>query len=168
MHCVSNYPTKLKDANVKVIERIKNELNFTPGFSDHSTDNFSSIASIVCGAKIIERHYTISRTLPGIDQASLEPNEFKDLRNNVDKIFKTLGSKKKVNSEASKVIKGFSQSIVSIKKINKGEKLLAGKNIWYKRPGSGINCNKLFEINGSKAKKKIMKNKLINFSDFQQ
>ena len=119
MHCVSNYPTKLKDANVKVIERIKNELNFTPGFSDHSTDNFSSIASIVCGAKIIE-HYTISRMLPGIDQQkSLEPNEFKDLRNNVDKIFKTLGSKKKVNSEASKVIKGFSQSIVSIKKLIK-------------------------------------------------
>ena len=68
LHCVSNYPTKLKDANVKVIERIKNELDLIPGFSDHSIDNFSSIASIVCGAKVIERHYTISRTLPGIDQ----------------------------------------------------------------------------------------------------
>lgn len=77
LHCVSNYPTKLKDANVKVIEKIKNELNFISGFSDHSIDNYSSIASIVCGAKIIERHFTISRQLPGIDQqASLEPNEF--------------------------------------------------------------------------------------------
>ena len=123
---------------MKVIERIKNELNFTPGFSDHSTDNFSSIASIVCGAKIIERHYTISRMLPGIDQqASLEPNEFKDLRNNVDKIFKTLGSKKKVNSEASKVIKGFS-SIVSIK-INK-VKTLAVKYCIAPKWNNVINC----------------------------
>lgn len=93
---------------------------------------------------------------------------FRDLKNNLEKIYKTIGSKKKVNLEASKVIKGFSQSIVSIRNIKKGEKLIAGKNIWYKRPGSGINCNKLFDISGSIARKKIMKNKLINFSDFQK
>ena len=147
MHCVSNYPTNLEDANVKVIEKIQNQLGFIPGFSDHSVDNFSSTAAVVCGAKIIERHYTISRSLPGIDQqASLEPNEFKNLRDTIDKIYLTLGDKKEVNTEASKVIKGFSQSIVSIENIRKGQKLIAGKNIWYKRPGSGINCNKMFEI----------------------
>lgn len=169
LHCVSNYPTSLKDANVKIIEKIKNELNFIPGFSDHSIDNYSSTAAVVCGAKVIERHYTISRSLPGIDQqASIEPHEFKDLRNTIDKIFQTLGSRKQVNNEASKVIKGFSQSIVSIKKIKRGQKLIAGLNIWYKRPGSGINCNKLFEIDGKIAKKNINKNKLINLFDFKK
>ena len=58
--------------------------------------------------------------------------------------------------------------VIATQLVENIEKLLAGKNIWYKRPGSGINCNKLFEINGSKAKKKITKNKLINFSDFQK
>ena len=169
LHCISNYPTKLRDANIKVIEKIKNELNFIPGFSDHSNENFSSIASIVSGAKVIERHFTISRSLPGIDQqASLEPYEFKNLRYNLDKIFLTLGSNKNVNLEASKVIKGFSQSIVSIKNIKKGQKLIAGKNIWYKRPGIGINCNKLFEINGSIALKNISKDQLLKFSNFKK
>ena len=169
LHCISNYPTKLRDANIKVIEKIKNELNFIPGFLDHSNENFSSIASIVSGAKVIERHFTISRSLPGIDQqASLEPHEFKNLRYNLDKIFLTLGSKKNVNLEASKVIKGFSQSIVSIKNIKKGQKLIAGKNIWYKRPGTGINCNKLFEINGSIALTNINKDQLLKFSNFKK
>ena len=169
LHCISNYPTKLKDANIKVIEKIRDELNFVPGFSDHSIDNFSSIASIVSGAKVIERHFTISRSLPGIDQqASLEPHEFKNLRYNLDKIFLTLGSNKNVNLEASKVIKGFSQSIVTIKNIKKGQKLIAGKNIWYKRPGTGINSNKLFEINGSVAIKNISKDQLLNFSNFKK
>ena len=169
LHCVSNYPTRLRDANIKVIQRIKNELGYTPGFSDHSRDNFSSIASIVAGAKVIERHFTISRSLPGIDQSSsLEPHEFKDLKINLDKIFQTLGSSKNVNMEASRVIKGFSQSVVTIRNIKKGDKLIAGRNIWYKRPGTGINCNKLFEINGLLARKNLKKNQLVKISDFKK
>ncbi len=167
MHCISNYPTSLKNANVGVIQKIKDKLNLIPGFSDHSIDNFSSTAAVVCGAKVIERHYTISRSLPGIDQpASLEPNEFKNLREIIDNIYLTLGDEKTVNAEATKVIKGFSQSIVTIKNIKKGQKLIAGKNIWYKRPGTGINCNKLFEISGKNAKKNIKKNKILTLHDF--
>ena len=70
--------------------------------------------------------------------------------------------------EASRVIKGFSQSVVTIRNIKKGDKLIAGKNIWYKRPGTGINCNKLFEINGLLARKNLKKNQLVKISDFKK
>ena len=79
-----------------------------PGFSDHSIDNFSSTAAVVCGAKVIERHYTISRSLPGIDQpASLEPNEFKNLREIIDNIYLTLGDEKQLMRKLLRLLKVF-------------------------------------------------------------
>lgn len=168
MHCVSNYPTDLGKTNVGIINDIKNKLNFIPGYSDHSSQNFSSIASIVLGAKVIERHFTISRKLPGIDQSSsLEPSEFKELRNFIDNIYQTLGNKKIVNKEAKNVISGFSQSIVTTKKIFKGEKLIPGKNIWYKRPGSGIPANKLFKLKNKKSLRDLAPNILIKLKDIK-
>ena len=167
MQCTSNYPTKYKDSNVGVIKNIKNKLDMIPGFSDHSQGNYASFAAVALGAKVIERHYTLSRSLPGIDQkASLEPHEFNELSKGVDSIFESLGDKKLPNKESKKVIKGFSQSIVSISNIAKGEKLRKGINIWYKRPGTGIPSNELSQVHGKKAKKKIKKDVLLSRSDF--
>lgn len=167
MQCTSNYPTEYKDSNVNVIKKIKKELNMIPGFSDHSQGNYASFAAVALGAKVIERHYTLSRSLPGIDQkASLEPHEFKELSEGINSIFESLGDKKLPNKESIKVVKGFSQSIVSIANIEKGDKLRKGINIWYKRPGTGIPSNELIKVHGKKAKKKIKKDTLLLRSDF--
>ncbi len=167
MHCTSNYPTKYIDANAGYIPIMRKKFNSIVGFSDHSKGNYASFTAVALGAKIIERHFTISRKLPGIDQSSSsEPHEFLELRNGINSIYESLGSEKKVNDEAKLVIKGFSQSIVSIKDINKGDKLIPKKNIWYKRPGTGIPSNKIKQIAGKKAKKNIKINKLLNYKDF--
>jgi len=169
MQCTSNYPTQNSDTNTGVVKLIREKLGFIPGYSDHSKENISSLAAAVMGAKVIERHFTLSRKLPGIDQSSsLEPQEFLDLRINIDKIYQTTGYDKIVNSESKNVINGFSQSIVTIKNIKKGEKLLPGKNIWYKRPGTGINANKLFKIKNKKTIKNLQKDQLLKLSDFKK
>tara|TARA_Y100001970_G_scaffold199595_1_gene242778 strand:+ start:13274 stop:14302 length:1029 start_codon:yes stop_codon:yes gene_type:complete len=167
MHCTSNYPTKYIDANVGYMTLMKKKFNNLVGFSDHSTGNYASFAAVALGANIIERHFTISRKLPGIDQSSSsEPHEFFELRKGINSIYDSLGYEKKVNEEAKLVIKGFSQSIVSIKDIQKGDKLIPKQNIWYKRPGTGIPSNKIKLITGKRAKKKIQKDKLLNYKDF--
>ena len=167
MQCTSNYPTNYVDSNVKYILEIKKLFKTNVGFSDHSSGNYASFAASVIGASVIERHFTLSRSLPGIDQSSsLEPNEFKDLRDGLNAITDSMGKNKNVNRESKKVINGFSHSIVSIANIKKGEKLIKGSNIWYKRPGSGISANKINDIHGKKALKRIDIDSLLKKTDF--
>ena len=168
MQCTSNYPAKYVDANVGIIPLMKKNFNNLVGFSDHSEGNYASFAAIALGASVIERHFTTSRKLSGIDQSSSsEPHEFLELRKGINSIYQSLGNNKKVNNEAKLVIKGFSQSIVSIKQINKGEKLISKVNIWYKRPGTGISSNKINKISGKKATRKILKDKILDYNDFK-
>ena len=138
------------------------------GFSDHSSGNYASFAAVSKGAVIIERHFTLSRNLPGIDQSSsLEPNEFLELREGIDSIIDSLGKFKIINKESKKVISGFSHSVVSTSAIKKGEKLIKGRNIWYKRPGTGIPANNINLINGKKATRDIKENLLLKKSYFK-
>jgi len=168
MQCTSNYPTHYSDANVGVIPLLKKNFSNIVGFSDHSVGNYASFASIAMGATIIERHFTLSRNLPGIDQSSsLEPHEFLELRNGVNAVYQSLGKSKLVNKEAKLVIKGFSQSLVSLKDIQKGDKLVSKKNFWYKRPGTGIPSNQLNKVSGKKALRKIPKDKILDYKDFK-
>ena len=167
MQCTSNYPTSYVDSNVKYISRIEKLFDTEVGFSDHSSGNYASFAASVIGASVIERHFTLSRSLPGIDQSSsLEPNEFKELRYGINAITDSLGNNKSINQESKKVISGFSHSIVSTCVIRKGEVLNKEKNIWYKRPGSGIPANNIDKLEGKKALKNIRANALIKISDF--
>ena len=80
LHCVSNYPCSLKSLNLKVISSLQNYFNVIVGFSDHSLGFEASLASIALGAKIIEKHFTLDKSLKGPDhKASSEPKEFQEL-----------------------------------------------------------------------------------------
>ena len=82
LHCVSSYPTKLKDMNLKRIDILKNKFKLEVGLSDHSVSLIPAIVAITKGATIIEKHVTFSKKLKGPDhQASLEISEFKDFAN---------------------------------------------------------------------------------------
>ncbi len=168
MQCTSNYPTKYIDSNVGYLDDIQKLFKTKVGFSDHSSGNYASFAAVSKGAVIIERHFTLSRNLPGIDQSSsLEPNEFLELREGIDSIIDSLGKFKIINKESKKVISGFSHSVVSTSPIKKGEKLIKGRNIWYKRPGTGIPANNINLINGKKATRDIKENLLLKKSYFK-
>ncbi len=159
MQCTSNYPTSYENVNLGVIDKMQKEFQVPVGLSDHCTGNFACFGAIAKGACIVEKHFTLSRLLPGIDQrSSIEPDELKNLVEGVKAIAVALGEKKELNEEALKVRHGFSESIVTIKPINKGEEFKEHINIWVKRPGSGMPSYELHNVVGKRASRDLEAN----------
>jgi len=152
LHCNTEYPTPMRDVNLKAMNSIKKELGVRVGYSDHTLGIEVSIAAVALGAEVIEKHFTLDRTLPGPDhRASLEPEELMTMVKAIRKIEKALGSgiKKITGSEQkNKVIAR--KSIVAARAINKDE-LLTEENITTKRPGSGLSPMKWDEVIGARA-----------------
>lgn len=152
MQCTSNYPTEYENVNLGVIDRMRLEFDVPIGLSDHCTGNYACFGAVAKGACIIEKHFTLSRLLPGIDQkSSIEPHELKDLVKGVKAISAALGIKKELNEEARKVRYGFSESVVTLSSVKKGEEFREHVNVWVKRPGSGIPSYELYNVIGKKA-----------------
>jgi N,N'-diacetyllegionaminate synthase len=140
LHCNTEYPTPMKDVNLYAMKSIQNELNVSIGYSDHTLGIEVPIAAVAIGAEIIEKHFTLDRSLPGPDHlASLEPNELKIMVKAIRNIQKAIsGNGKKEPSESeTKNLEIVRKSIVAKTKINKGE-VFSEENITTKRPGTGI------------------------------
>lgn len=106
MHCNSTYPMKNEDANLKVIETLRNRYHCNVGYSGHETGRIVSLAAAALGATSIERHITLDRTMYGSDQAaSLEVDDLQRLVKDIRVIEKALGTGEKVLSEAEEAVK---------------------------------------------------------------
>ena len=162
LHCNTEYPTPLKDVNLKAMLTIKNKLNIHIGYSDHTLSMETPIAAVAMGAKIIEKHFTLNRNLPGPDQkTSFEPKEFKLMVESIRKTENILGSEKKMITKSELKNKNVARkSIVAKKKIKKGE-ILNKNNLAVKRPGTGISPMKWDSIINSKAKKNYLPDEMI-------
>jgi N,N'-diacetyllegionaminate synthase len=140
LHCNTEYPTPMKDVNLYAMKSIQKELNVSIGYSDHTLGIEVPIAAVALGAEIIEKHFTLDRSLPGPDHlASLEPNELKIMVKAIRNIQEAIsGNGKKEPSESeTKNLEIVRKSIIAKTKINKGE-VFSEKNITTKRPGTGI------------------------------
>lgn len=154
LHCHSQYPTNLKDVNLKSIVFLKKKFKTKIGFSDHCISNKASIASICLGASVIEKHITLDRKMNGPDhKASLDEKGLKGLINGINKMEVILGKFNKKPSINEKENIYFSRkSIVAKKKILKGQTFTTN-NIATKRPAGGISPMKWKVVLGRKAKK---------------
>ena len=139
LHCNTEYPTPMKDVNLKAMLTIKDELGVNIGYSDHTLGIEVPIAAVAMGATVIEKHFTLDRTLPGPDHAaSLEPDELNAMVSAIRNIEKAMGnSEKKPSPSEIKNIPVARKSIVAKQSIKKGEHF-SENNITVKRPGTGI------------------------------
>jgi N,N'-diacetyllegionaminate synthase len=139
LQCTSSYPAPKNEANLRVMNTFKRELNVAVGFSDHTLGIDISIAAVALGASVIEKHFTLDRSLPGPDhKASLEPNELKEMVVAIRNIEVSLGDGiKKVMPSEIKNIDIARKSLVAKININKGD-FFTSENITAKRPGTGI------------------------------
>lgn len=162
LQCNTEYPTPLRDANVKAMLTIKKKFKVKVGYSDHTEGIESSLAAAVLGASIIEKHITLNKNLKGPDhKASINPDELKKLIDGVRKITMAIGSGvKKISPSEKKNIKIARTSIVAAKKIKKGEKFTIN-NLTVKRPGNGISPMNLFKVVGKFAKRSFLEDELI-------
>lgn len=95
LHCVSSYPAKDEDANLKVINTLKKKFNCPVGYSDHTSGNHVPILSIAAGACIIEKHFTLDKDMEGPDhKLSCDPQELKELVQQARKIESIMGDAK--------------------------------------------------------------------------
>ena len=152
--CTSAYPTPFNEVNLLAMDSIARTFKIPVGYSDHTTGTHVAIAAVARGAKIIEKHFTLDRNLPGPDQmASIEPNELNQMIQQIRDIEKSFGDgvKRPTYSEL-KNIDISRRSLVAAIDICKGD-LFTAKNITSKRPGNSISPYKYWKIIGQKAVK---------------
>jgi len=140
LHCNTEYPTPMKDVNIKAMQTIQNEFGVSVGYSDHTLGIEVPIAAVALGAKIIEKHFTLDRNLPGPDHlASLEPEELFDMVKAIRNIELAIsGNGEKLPSESEfKNIAIARKSIHINKKLSKGH-IITEDDIIPLRPGDGI------------------------------
>ena len=157
LYCVSNYPSSINDFNLNNIKILKDKFKCRVGISDHSTDNRVAIASVACGAEVIEKHIALDNQKKGLDiDFSIKGKEIKKLRNDIDIAFNLLGKNiffRNKNEDKSKV---FRRSIFTTKKIKKGQKFTKN-NLKVVRPGYGIEPKYFNKILNKKSPKNIDK-----------
>ena len=162
LHCNTEYPTPMEDVNLKAMQDIKDSLGLPVGYSDHTQGIEVPIAAAAMGACVLEKHFTLDRTMSGPDhRASLEPKELQSMVAAVRNIEKAMGNGKKEPSQSErKNIGAVRKSIVAKCKIKKGE-IFSEENLTTKRPGTGISPLKWFELIGQRAKRDYETDQLI-------
>ncbi len=162
LHANTMYPTPMEDVNLNAMLSIKKEYDVEIGYSDHTLGIEVDIAAVAMGAKVIEKHFTLDKTMDGPDhKASLEPNELIAMVSGIRNIEKALGDgvKKPSKSEIPN-IEVVRKSIVASKDVKKGD-IFNEKNLAIKRPGNGLSPMKWDEVIGTKAKKDYQVDELI-------
>lgn len=169
LHCISLYPPKAEELNLQRISILKKIFpKAIVGYSDHTLDIFVPVSSIALGAKIIEKHFTLDKNMPGPDQpSSADPAEFKQMVEEIrflEKAFDHKGKGIVPGGREKEMRKAFRRSLVSNMIIPKGVKITE-KMLGIKRPGTGIPSSEIHKVIGKRTKLALPKNTVIKYSD---
>lgn len=162
LHCNTQYPTPMCDVNLRAMEQLAALHPGAVGYSDHTVGIEVPVAAVAMGARIIEKHFTLDRNLPGPDhKASLEPAELASMVSAIHNIELAIGSGEKHVSDSERPnIVVARKSIVAATDIRKGD-LLTENNITVKRPGNGISPMKWDAVLGTAAIRDFLADELI-------
>jgi N,N'-diacetyllegionaminate synthase len=166
LHCTTSYPTPYNEVNMNTLSTLKKAFGLPVGYSDHSLGIEISIMAVSLGAEVIEKHFTLDRTMEGPDHfASLEPLDFKQMVEAVRNVKNAFGSeKKKITDEEKKNIFSMRRSIHASENLKEGE-IIKDNNIRIVRPFDGIEPWFFDIITGSKLKRNIKKDEPIRWND---
>lgn len=162
LHCTTEYPAPLEDVNLCAMDTIRQKLGLRVGYSDHTIGIEVAIAAAALGAVVIEKHFTLDKTMEGPDhKASLVPEELGAMIKSIRNVEVALGSKVKAPTASErKNMTVARKSVVASRCIKQGE-LLTQENITIKRPGCGVSPMRWFEVLGTKAIRDFEEDELI-------
>ena len=162
LHCNTEYPTPFVDVNLNAMLTLQKELGVEIGYSDHTLGIEIPVAAVAMGAKMIEKHFTLDKTMEGPDhKASLEPYELKEMVSCIRNVEVALGDGVKEPSESErKNISIARKSIVAKCRIEKGQ-IFTEENLTTKRPGTGISPMRWKDIIGTVAQRSYNEDELI-------
>jgi N,N'-diacetyllegionaminate synthase len=162
LHATTEYPCPMEEVNLRAMQTIRDAFGVKVGYSDHTQGIEVPIAAVAMGACVIEKHFTLDRTMEGPDhKASLEPQELKAMIAAIRRVSQAMGDgiKKPSKSEAKNIAVA-RKSIVASRQIRAGD-IFSEANIAIKRPGNGINPMRWDEIIGQVAQKSYEEDDLI-------
>ena len=169
LHCVLNYPTSDDNSNLCMIKKLKQKFpSKIIGYSDHTVPDDSYVLEIstILGAQIIEKHFTLDKSLKGNDHYhSMDENDLRRFKDKIDRIISIIGQQEENLDTQSKARMNARRSIVASQRIVKGE-VISENNITYKRPAVGINPKYFNDVLGKIANKDIDEDSVIEWSMF--
>lgn len=162
LHCNTEYPTPMEDVNLRAMLTLREAFGVPTGYSDHTRGIEVPIAAAALGASVIEKHFTLDKTMEGPDhKASLEPEELKAMVAAIRNVERALGNgEKKVTDSERKNIAVARKSIVASRDIRKGE-IFSQENLTVKRPGIGISPMQWFDVMGQCAQRDFKRDECI-------
>jgi len=168
LHCVSLYPVSDDRVNLKRIVALKNNFDLPLGFSDHSVDSLASEGAFVMGARVFEKHFSLSDDFDCPDKAvSLSPARFKEMVDNINRLQKMFGTGEiNPSSEEKKVAFSARRSIFATRDIPNG-KIVTEEDIVCLRPGTGIGAENYYSLLGKKVLKNISKDDMLSIEDIE-
>ena len=167
LHCVSNYPSQYDEMNLHCMETLRSRFNVPIGLSDHTLDNLSAVVAASLGVVFIEKHFTVDRKLPGVDQSiSIEPQELNKLKTELINVNQILGdNKKQIQPSEIPVRKSARRSLVARIDVSAGTPL-SEEMIACKRPGTGIPAAELNNVLGKLCKNDISAEQVLTWDMF--
>ncbi|WP_103665873.1 N-acetylneuraminate synthase [Gracilimonas amylolytica] len=169
LHCNTEYPTPMEDVNLKAMNTIGDELGVQVGYSDHTLGIEVPIAAVALGAKVIEKHFTLGRSLPGPDhRASLEPDELKEMVTAIRNIEQAIsGSGKKEPSPSEQKNKEVARKSIHINRSMKAGEIINEDDIIALRPGNGISPMEWKDVIGRKVNRAYSATEMLEWSSLK-
>jgi len=163
LNCTSAYPSPIEDSNLKMIADMSERFNVITGLSDHTLGNTAAIASVALGAKVIEKHLILNKSVDSLDSSfSLDEKEFTSLVKTVREAEKALGKVDYELNENGKRSKQFSRSLYISEDVKQGD-LITNQNVRSVRPGFGLHPKYLKDVIGKKFKEDYSKGTRLSF-----
>lgn len=157
MHCISNYPTELKNSNLININYLKKKFKVNVGYSNHVLGTTACEVAISLGARIVEFHFTDNKRRKFIDhQISLEPRDFIKLKTKSEEIIKSIGKKRIKQFQSEKNFKELRKGIIYLKDLKKGT-VLKNRDLGFARPAKFFSFQEIKNIIGKKLRKDVKK-----------
>ena len=167
LHCTTEYPAPFAEVNLRAMTTMHQAFGLPVGYSDHTSGIAIAIAAVAMGATIIEKHFTIDRTMPGPDHnASLEPRELSEMVSSIRQVELALGDGVKYPgcSERTNIVAA-RKSLVALASIRERE-AFSESNLGYKRPGTGISPLYYWNLLKMRANRAYAPDEVINDADF--
>jgi N-acetylneuraminate synthase len=164
LHCVSNYPTRPEDVNLRAMDTLRRAFCLPVGYSDHTPGIEIPLAAVALGACLIEKHFTLSRSLPGPDhQASLEPDELKAMVAAIRSVERSLGNGiKRMTASEQNTREVARKSLVAARQLPAGT-AVARDDLKIKRPGTGISPTELRYVLGRKLRREVQEDEPLSW-----
>ena len=172
LHCILNYPTQDKDANLNMISSLENNFpDHVIGYSDHtlpSKDMNNITTAYLLGARVIEKHFTINKKMIGNDHYhSMDYKDLKIIRSKIKNLHEIIGDKEKNYLKSEKNSRKFARRSIVARKFIKKNELIKPSDLICKRPGTGLEPKKIKFIIGKKAKRDLIEDQIIFKKDIK-